>query len=37
MERLAKERGLELGSLSLESMDKLWDEVKGTPHNPSGP
>jgi len=28
MEQLARERGLELGSLSLESMDELWDEVK---------
>jgi tetrapyrrole methylase family protein/MazG family protein len=28
MEHLAKERGLELRSLSLEAMDKIWDEVK---------
>ncbi|GIX34441.1 MAG: nucleoside triphosphate pyrophosphohydrolase [Lysobacteraceae bacterium] len=28
MEQLARERGLELASLSLEQMDALWDEVK---------
>jgi uncharacterized protein YabN with tetrapyrrole methylase and pyrophosphatase domain len=30
MERLAKERGLELASLSLEEMDRLWEDVKET-------
>jgi tetrapyrrole methylase family protein/MazG family protein len=28
MERLANERGLELASLSLEEMDRLWEDVK---------
>lgn len=28
MEKLARERGLELDKLSLEEMDKLWDEIK---------
>jgi MazG family protein len=28
MERLAKERGLELASLSLEKMDELWEAIK---------
>ncbi|PKN31744.1 MAG: nucleoside triphosphate pyrophosphohydrolase, partial [Deltaproteobacteria bacterium HGW-Deltaproteobacteria-20] len=26
--KLARERGLELDKLSLEEMDKLWDEIK---------
>jgi tetrapyrrole methylase family protein / MazG family protein len=29
MEQLAKERGLEIGSLSLEKMDELWAAIKG--------
>ena len=29
MEQLAKERGLEIGSLSLEKMDELWESIKG--------
>ena len=29
VERLAEERGLELGRASLEELDRLWDEVKG--------
>jgi MazG family protein len=29
MEQLAKERGLEIGSLSLEKMDELWEAIKG--------
>src|SRR6266699_2319601 len=28
MEKLAEERGLEMGRASLEELDKLWDEVK---------
>jgi ATP diphosphatase len=28
MEKMARERGLELDKLSLEEMDKLWDEIK---------
>jgi uncharacterized protein YabN with tetrapyrrole methylase and pyrophosphatase domain len=28
MERLALERGLEFGSLSLPEMDRLWDDAK---------
>ncbi len=28
LERLARERGVELGQASLEELDKLWDEVK---------
>ena len=28
VERLAEERGMELGKVSLEELDKLWDEVK---------
>ena len=28
MERLAKERGLDLLSLNLEKMDELWEEIK---------
>jgi tetrapyrrole methylase family protein / MazG family protein len=30
MERLALERGLEFGSLSLPEMDRLWDDAKAT-------
>ncbi len=30
MERLAEERGLEIGRASLEELDKLWEEVKAT-------
>jgi ATP diphosphatase len=30
MEKLARERGLELDKLSLEEMDNLWDEIKAT-------
>jgi tetrapyrrole methylase family protein / MazG family protein len=33
MEQLAKERGLEIGSLSLEIMDELWETIKQ--RNPS--
>ena len=29
VEKLAEERGLELGRASLEDLDRLWDEVKG--------
>ena len=29
MEQLAKERGLEIGSLNLEKMDELWESIKG--------
>jgi MazG family protein len=29
MERLAQDRGLELGKLTLAQMDELWEEVKG--------
>jgi MazG family protein len=29
VEKLAEERGLEMGRASLEELDKLWDEVKG--------
>jgi uncharacterized protein YabN with tetrapyrrole methylase and pyrophosphatase domain len=28
LEKLAEERGLEMGRASLEELDKLWDEVK---------
>jgi MazG family protein len=28
MEKLAKERGLKLGEISLEEMEKLWEEIK---------
>jgi len=28
VEKLAEERGLEMGRASLEELDKLWDEVK---------
>jgi tetrapyrrole methylase family protein / MazG family protein len=36
MEQLAKERGLEIGSLSLEKMDQLWEAIKGGgPASPS--
>jgi uncharacterized protein YabN with tetrapyrrole methylase and pyrophosphatase domain len=31
VEKLARERGLELGRASLEELDGLWDEVKGSP------
>jgi tetrapyrrole methylase family protein / MazG family protein len=31
MERLAKERGFDITSLSLEKMDELWEEVKVAP------
>ena len=30
MEKLAEQRGLEMGRASLEELDKLWDEVKAT-------
>jgi MazG family protein len=30
VERLAEERGLEMGRASLEELDTLWDEVKGS-------
>jgi MazG family protein len=30
LEKLAQERGLEVGRASLEELDKLWEEVKGT-------
>ena len=30
MEKLAQERGLEVGRASLEDLDRLWDEVKRT-------
>jgi len=30
LEKLAQERGLEVGRASLEELDKLWDEVKST-------
>src|SRR6266508_1319822 len=30
LEKLAEERGLEMGRASLEELDKLWDEVKQT-------
>src|SRR5438445_6457246 len=30
VEKLAEERGLEMGRASLEELDKLWDEVKAT-------
>ncbi len=29
IERLARDRGLELGRASLEELDRLWEEVKG--------
>jgi uncharacterized protein YabN with tetrapyrrole methylase and pyrophosphatase domain len=29
LEKLAQERGMEVGRASLEELDKLWDEVKG--------
>jgi len=29
VERLAAERGLQMGQASLEDLDRLWDEVKG--------
>jgi nucleoside triphosphate diphosphatase len=36
VERLAETRGLEIGRVSLEQLDKLWDEVKlGTAHGHS--
>jgi len=28
VEKLAEERGLEMGRASLEELDRLWDEVK---------
>jgi len=28
MERLAEQRGVEIGRASLDELDKLWDEVK---------
>jgi len=28
MERLARERGVDVGRASLEALDRLWDEVK---------
>jgi MazG family protein len=31
VEKLAEERGLEMGRASLEELDKLWDEVKKNP------
>ena len=31
MERLAKERGFDITSLSLQKMDELWEEVKVAP------
>lgn len=33
VEKLAQERGLELGRATLEELDKLWDEVKGYGHS----
>jgi len=30
VERLAAERGLRVGDASLEQLDAIWDEVKGT-------
>jgi uncharacterized protein YabN with tetrapyrrole methylase and pyrophosphatase domain len=30
LEKLAQERGLEVGRANLEDLDKLWEEVKGT-------
>jgi uncharacterized protein YabN with tetrapyrrole methylase and pyrophosphatase domain len=30
VERLARDRGLELGRASLEELDRLWEEVKAT-------
>ena len=30
MERLAKERGFDIASLSLQKMDELWEEIKET-------
>jgi uncharacterized protein YabN with tetrapyrrole methylase and pyrophosphatase domain len=31
VEKLAEERGVELGRASLEELDALWDEVKARP------